>query len=400
MLDPATMLFMTAVATTAGGLLLLTCCRRADASAMVVWAVAMIVASAGLVAAAINRDHEIVLESIATATLLTASGLFWTATRIFRGAPGRWLWVAAGPLFWLTSAPVRTDTPGWTAMSCAIGAAYTCLSVRELHRTRAEMLPSWTLGMVLMVAHTCVYAGRAALAASGVLFPRWVLPPEWIVPALITEAMVHINGMALVLVALLLERHESRASQTLRAAAYVDGLTGIANRRRFDEHIGGLASDRRLASTQIGLILLDLDHFKSVNDSAGHEEGDRVLRTVAQLIAGEIRSSSSDLAVRYGGEEFAVILKQTSLADARRVAERIRAVVADAAILHCGTGGIVTVSGGVEVLPAGLLRLRDVLIGQADRALYEAKRRGRNQIVASSDLEGGRLLFHPLSGAA
>jgi diguanylate cyclase (GGDEF)-like protein len=119
--------------------------------------------------------------------------------------------------------------------------------------------------------------------------------------------------------------------------------------------------------------MLDLDHFKSVNDRLGHGVGDQVLQTVARAISRTLRET--DLAARWGGEEFLLILPSTSLESAVACAERVRNLVAD---LPLATGDRVTVSGGVAQLRHGE-DLADV-VARADQALYEAKAAGRNQI--------------------
>jgi diguanylate cyclase (GGDEF)-like protein len=173
-----------------------------------------------------------------------------------------------------------------------------------------------------------------------------------------------------------------RAHQRLTELASTDGLTGLANRRRFDEHID--AEWRRSMRTGEGIALLtfDVDHFKKFNDRYGHLEGDTCLIEVAGAIAAAARRPP-DLAARTGGEEFALVLPGASLPDAAGAAERIRAAVAALEIAHTdGQDGRVTVSIGVAATtprPGDNVR---TLMRAADAALYRAKRGGRNQVVA------------------
>lgn len=179
---------------------------------------------------------------------------------------------------------------------------------------------------------------------------------------------------------------------TLRSLATTDAATGVANRRRIDEVLAAEWARAERASQPLSLLLVDVDHFKAYNDTYGHPAGDRCLRQLAGLIAEGARRPQ-DLAGRFGGEEFAVVLPHTDAAGAQRVAEAIRGRVEAAAIPHAGsaTAGHVTVSIGGAIAepsaPSGdrtqRAPARDALHGlvePADRALYAAKRRGRNRI--------------------
>jgi diguanylate cyclase (GGDEF)-like protein len=157
--------------------------------------------------------------------------------------------------------------------------------------------------------------------------------------------------------------------------AHVDGLTGVANRRAFE---AALVREIRRAKRGGGLLsvaVFDVDHFKAVNDSFGHQAGDAVLRDVAQILTAATRDV--DVVCRYGGEEFAVILPACGPSDAMRVAERIRSAVAD----HRGLTSV-TVSVGVASLPAHAVD-GEGLIAAADEALYRSKDDGRDRVSVS-----------------
>jgi diguanylate cyclase (GGDEF)-like protein len=163
-----------------------------------------------------------------------------------------------------------------------------------------------------------------------------------------------------------------------------DALTGLANRRTFDERLSTLLAESDRFQRPVSLLLADLDHFKRVNDELGHDAGDAVLRHAAQVLGGALRADV-DLCARYGGEEMAILLPQTDLPAAREVAERLRALLnaqpAKVGARHIG----VTASFGVAAYPASA-RSRDTLFPAADRALYEAKRGGRNCVrIADSN---------------
>jgi two-component system cell cycle response regulator len=177
------------------------------------------------------------------------------------------------------------------------------------------------------------------------------------------------------------ERELARAWVEARSEADRDALTGLYTRRVFDEALGEFAAAPR--ADPVALLMIDLDHFKRVNDTHGHQTGDEVLRQVAEAIMSQIRGGT-DIAARYGGEEIAVIASDTDIVEAERLGERIRRQVSEVRVLADGAVVSVTVSVGVAALePAddGEAGGR-ALVEEADARLYEAKRAGRNQVAA------------------
>lgn len=164
--------------------------------------------------------------------------------------------------------------------------------------------------------------------------------------------------------------------QKVEYMAITDVLTGLFNRRRFHNVMEKEFERARRYKTPFSLMLLDIDHFKAVNDSFGHSVGDGVLKDLANLIRGNVREV--DTAARYGGEEFSVILPNTKKEDAVNVAERIRKSVEANRFGELG-GRVVTVSIGISGAPDGPIDSEDKLVRVADYALYEAKRQGRNR---------------------
>ncbi len=162
------------------------------------------------------------------------------------------------------------------------------------------------------------------------------------------------------------------------ARASTDALTGLPNRRYFDEFCALLARRRR-AEDAIGILMVDIDRFKLLNDTHGHAVGDEVLRAIAGAIAGAVRED--DVPARFGGEEFAVLLRNPGLDEAVEVGERIRDAVSSLDLSRFGVASA-TVSVGVAVASAPDQPIVDI-IEQADRALYDAKRRGRDRVVAA-----------------
>lgn len=163
-------------------------------------------------------------------------------------------------------------------------------------------------------------------------------------------------------------------------ASWEDRLTGLANRRRFDERLAESWHQAIRLQVPLSLILLDVDHFKRFNDCYGHQAGDTCLQRVAGALASRIRRAG-DLLARYGGEEFAIVLFHTSMNDGRSVSESVRQAVADMQLKHEESPmGIVTVSlGGATIVPSKEARMED-LVRSADEALYRAKGLGRNRV--------------------
>jgi diguanylate cyclase (GGDEF)-like protein len=176
-----------------------------------------------------------------------------------------------------------------------------------------------------------------------------------------------------------LEQH----NQALKTLAESDGLTGLANRRLFEDALAGELARARRSGSEFGLILCDVDFFKKYNDRYGHVAGDDCLRHVAAAIAGGARRPG-DLAARYGGEEFAVILPDTGLEGAMTVADAIRAWVAALDIEHVDNpAGTVSLSLGVVAGKVGA-EADSAWVEAADSLLYDAKAGGRNRVAACS----------------
>jgi diguanylate cyclase (GGDEF)-like protein/PAS domain S-box-containing protein len=173
--------------------------------------------------------------------------------------------------------------------------------------------------------------------------------------------------------------------QKLAALAAIDGLTGLANRRHFDERLESEWARARREGTTLSLLMIDVDHFKKFNDQYGHPAGDACLRSLANILAAQVRRPA-DLAARYGGEEFVLLLPDTDVAGCKDIAKRIRESLVALGIVHelNRPSRQVTVSiGGAIAACRGNQAPCQSLIAAADRALYSAKENGRDRLVMS-----------------
>ena len=183
---------------------------------------------------------------------------------------------------------------------------------------------------------------------------------------------------------------QRRQIEELRVQARIDALTRIPNRASFDERLSEYIDLLARTNLIFTLMLLDIDHFKGINDSHGHVNGDRILRGIAAKISDSVRNN--DFAARYGGEEFAVILPGTGEQESLIVAERVRQDIANTKFRLDGEIVKVSISGGLAECKKGMTT--DQIIAAADAALYRAKSAGRNQILSSegSDSRGVKRL--------
>lgn len=170
------------------------------------------------------------------------------------------------------------------------------------------------------------------------------------------------------------------ANRELQRLATLDGLTGVANRRRFDQYIEDEWWRMMREESPLSLILCDIDFFKKYNDTYGHQAGDACLQRVADALR-FCAKRSVDLVARYGGEEFAVILPSTTAIGASQIGEEIRSVVNSLKIVHAASpvSDYISVSLGVAHLQPSVNTSPTLLIAEADKALYKAKALGRNQ---------------------
>jgi diguanylate cyclase (GGDEF)-like protein len=175
-----------------------------------------------------------------------------------------------------------------------------------------------------------------------------------------------------------LQKELLASSRRYEALSLTDSLTSLRNRRAFDQEFASRFEQARRYARPLSLAIIDLDYFKSINDQFGHAAGDGVLRGIAQILDHGTRRS--DFVARIGGEEFGVLLPETSLFEALHFAEKVRATIAGATIRTEATTHKVTVSIGVANVPHSAVTTPEALFNAADQALYRAKARGRNRI--------------------
>ncbi|WP_307729897.1 diguanylate cyclase [Massilia sp. H6] len=170
------------------------------------------------------------------------------------------------------------------------------------------------------------------------------------------------------------------ANVQLQKLAALDGLTGIGNRRAFDETVQREWQRGQRTKQPLSMLLCDVDSFKLYNDELGHQAGDLCLKKVAAVLTAQLKRPA-DLAARYGGEEFAIVLPETDLDGALQLAEACRASLAELALAHpCTQAGVVTISIGVASLVPAPEHTPADLIASSDQALYAAKAAGRNRV--------------------
>lgn len=170
----------------------------------------------------------------------------------------------------------------------------------------------------------------------------------------------------------------------IRKESLTDGLTGVANRKSFDEKLNVELDIANKEHAKVCLLMIDIDYFKSFNDNYGHQVGDQVLKLVATTLVNGVKGR--DITARYGGEEFSIILPETPLTAAKRVADGLRERIANKEIVNRATGlhlGQITISVGVAEYQHG--EEADNLIKRADEALYKAKELGRNRVEIAAN---------------
>jgi len=363
------------ISISAGLLLLFSWLQNRATIALAYWGVGYLL---GAAAAAVLGSGEFTHSSsavcAANALMCAAYGVMWGGARSFEGRSVHTPLILAGAVIWVVVFQLdgfSQSIQARVSLVSAILATYALLSARELWYARdRELISRWPT-LALVVLHAGFILARIPLADLLAVSAVRGQPQGIIVFVMAFEAVFAIFCLPFLRIAMSKERVELEQ----RRAALTDALTGIANRRAFFYHGGPLlervVADRRPAA----LLLFDLDRFKEVNDTAGHQTGDRVLMAFSDLVTASLRSG--DLFARLGGEEFACFLLNASVAEALQTADRLRRQFA--ALRFPGLPESLTVSVGVAMASAD--RSLAALLATADRALYRAKADGRNRVA-------------------
>jgi diguanylate cyclase (GGDEF)-like protein len=313
---------------------------------------------------------------VASALICCAYGVMWAGARTFEGRKAPLVVVVAGAALWLALCQWHTFVglqPARLVVLSAILATYTLLGAREVWRGRdPELMSRWPT-LALLLIHGGFLLVRLPLARA---LPLAVVGEgrHLLISVMALEALFVTFALAFLRVSMAKERVELQQ----RKAALTDALTGIANRRDFFGRGERLLEHALAERRPVALLLFDLDRFKDVNDGAGHDAGDRVLRELSQLVAPAL--ADGDLFARMGGDEFACLLPGAAMARALQIAEEVR----------CGFGALrldgltchPTVSVGLAMASESAQTLA-ALLANADRALYRAKAEGRNRVASA-----------------
>ena len=367
-----------------GLLLLFAWVQNTAIRAVAWWGFAHLIRAASIVLFGMyGSAPDLVTIDFANALLFTAFAVTWTGARVFDGRPVEPVYMVTGAVLWLLVCrlPVLADAVDTRSLiASGIVTTYTWLTAYEFWRGRSEALVSRWPAIFMLFAHGALFLLRTPLAAMVPWSPaNHVLGSVWLT-VLSFEALLFTISIAFILLAMAKERTELRH----RTAAMVDPLTGIANRRSFLQDAAQLAKRHKSNPRSTAVLLIDLDHFKSINDRFGHALGDRALEIFADAARQSVRAS--DLLGRLGGEEFAAVIVDTSRDNAMAVAERIRASFAQAALEVDNRPVGATVSIGLVYCQEAAIDVAE-LLAQADQALYFAKENGRNRVeVASLDM--------------
>jgi diguanylate cyclase (GGDEF)-like protein len=376
-LDLPTLFAVTLFLSLTGGLLLLfTWIQNRNTPALAFWGTGYLLSS---IAAALLASSGFVSNSwsacSASALICSAYGMMWGGARSFEGRRVRFPLLAVGAVIWILACQFdgfSQSVQARMSLMSGITAIYVLLAACELWYARDRDLISRWPTLVLVVGHAGFLLARIPFGETLASSAATGHAQGAVVYLMAFEALFVTFCLPFLRVAMSKERAELEQ----RKAALTDSLTGIANRRAFFDRGGALLEWAMADRQPAALLLFDLDRFKEVNDTAGHQAGDRVLQAFCDLVAGSIRPG--DLFGRLGGEEFGCLLANASMAHALHTAERLRQEFAALRLPDLDVNP--TVSVGVAMASeAG--RSLPALLATADRALYRAKAEGRNRVA-------------------
>jgi diguanylate cyclase (GGDEF)-like protein len=319
--------------------------------------------------------------TIVAITLLNVNpALIWASARSCNNRNINYAIIVSGAVIWLVAAltVLRGHTQGLLALNLAVVSAFLLAAAYEFWRDRHERLNArWPLIVLLGLHGTLAGLGAMEALIGGLSASSPTAMVIWL-QFVHFETLAFVIGTSIFTVAMAREKSE----MVQRIAASTDALTGVATRRAFFEVAESIVNACRHNRAPLAVVVFDLDGFKSINDTFGHDRGDEVLRSFGRIATKTLRAS--DLIGRLGGEEFAAVLPGASVASAFLAAERIRAGFSESCQKFNGMDVGATVS-------AGIVQARDdstleALLKIADGALYEAKRHGRNRVEVAEDV--------------
>jgi diguanylate cyclase (GGDEF)-like protein len=375
--DPQTLMMMTVIiCATIGLMLLFSWVQNREYRSLAWWGAGNLISA---VAAALfmldGVASDLLTVNVANALLAAGCASIWAGGRAFSGRRIQGGWMCVGPIVWLTACSFpdfyESERLRVVLMSIII-ASYTLAAARELWYDCGEHLISRYPAVGWLLLHAFFYLGRAVAAIGGATTSSTQHSQIPWFAIIILESLIN----AIVVGFLVLSMAKERSECIQRRAASTDELTGAASRRAFlcegGERLRLALGDGRSAA----LLLLDLDHFKAINDNFGHGAGDRVLLAFSRKAFEVLRPT--DLFGRIGGEEFAVLLTDLGDDAALGVADRLRRAVHDIEFQELGLRSL-SVSIGVATTSGSPCDLGEML-KQADHALYSAKSAGRDCI--------------------
>lgn len=354
--------------------LLLAGWKRSDELYWRSWAVANVILGLSLVVFIVeHRFPPVLVAALPNGLLVLGMAMRWRAAREFsaRTTSPWWVWGPPGAFVLLAVILADISYGAVFAIANVMLCLQACATGYEFWRDRADGLPS-RLGLSAAYVVMAVSFGyRVPLGLLGLGAMPAGLPNDLALVAHLLVAVVHTAASG----AFALSLAHERANARLHHAASHDTLTGLANRGAFDARLREVLNESQ--SRPFAIALLDVDHFKRINDRFGHLAGDEALRQCARICRQHIRDG--DLIARIGGEEFAVLLMDTSDSEACAIIDRLRASIAASTIQCAGKHFSVTLSGGVCHSTRAPSEF-EALLRQADACLYEAKHKGRNRI--------------------
>lgn len=377
-LDIRTLFIVTVfIMSMSGCLLLFAWLRNRASTALLWWGVAMLTmapATAMFGLRGVLSDFWTIV--ISNALFLGGYGLLWSGTRAFERRRPRFDLAFAGVAIWIAACCFEsflTSLQARIVLISSLGAAYSLLFIGELWRGRADGLISRWPTIAVMGLHAMLHLVRVPLVAH-LPFPMGVLPQSQGAASLFILSLLFFSFcLPFLMLALAKEQGELEHKR----AALIDALTGIPNRRGFGERAARVVARCQRDETPLTLLLLDLDHFKTINDRFGHRIGDAVLVRFSRTTTQALRPL--DLLGRIGGEEFVALLPDVGPDAALDIAERIRKAFAASALTLDGHSIEATVSiGSASASKAGYDF--EALYASADAALYLAKQKGRNRV--------------------